>query len=266
MRAFLVIVILAFGMSLAQASPATSALRDTSEWIVKRFGPGAAGKTVDEVAVATARVVARHGDEALPLLRTMGHAGFKALEEAGESAPSVLKLFARRGEDAVWIISQPRKLAIFLKHGDSAADALLKHPGIADDLLARFGNRAVAPLNALERSGAQRLAMAAQEGVFEKTAQSGALLDVIGKHGQRALDFIWNNKGKLAVAAVLGTFVADPEPYLTGARQLVGDSILRPLLGAINWNPIAYGGCAVLGAVLTMRWWKRSRRERVGAR
>jgi hypothetical protein len=47
------------------------------------------------------------------------------------------------------------------------------------------------------------------------------LLAVIERHGDRALSFIWRNKGALAVATVLGTFLADLEAFLGGGRELI---------------------------------------------
>ena len=190
---------------------------------------------------ATAKAVAKHGDDALPLLRNSGHAGFSALKEAGESAPDVIKLYARKGDEAIWVISEPKKLAIFIKHGDSAADALLKHPGIADNLIGRYGDDAVGALNGISRQSAQRLNMLAEDGVLSATQRSGELLPLIRKYGDEAMDFIWKNKGSLAVASVLATFFADPQAYISGAKELIVDPILGPIARGTNWTLILSG-------------------------
>lgn len=258
----LVFAVLLSGSHLAQAGPVSAGARETAQWIVKKFGPGRVGKTVDEIALATGRTVEKHGDEALPLLRATGHAGFDALESAGKQAPDVIKLFARRGDEAVWVISQPKKLTIFLRHGDNAADALLKHPGIADDLIERFGSKALAPLQRLEKTGAQQMAMAAKEGVFEKTARSTELLDVIGKYGDRAMEFIWKNKGPLAVGATLAAFLHDPEPFIQGAKDLVV-GVVTPIGTEIakrtNWTPVMIVGIVAVVSLLALRLWRRRR-------
>jgi hypothetical protein len=36
------------------------------------------------------------------------------------------------------------------------------------------------------------------------------------------MDFVWRHKGALAVATVLGTFLADPGAFLGGGRELIG--------------------------------------------
>ena len=219
----LIITIFIFLTSIqaSVAGPASSAVRETAEFIVSKFGRGAAGQSVEEVTAATAKAIATHGDSALPLLRKTGHAGFTALDQAGDKAPDVIKLFSRRGDEAIWVISEPKKLAIFIKHGDSAADALLKHPGIADGLIGRYGDNAVGALNTVTRQSAQRLSMAADDGLLSATARSPELLTVVRKYGDEAMDFIWKNKGSLAVASVLATFLADPQSYISGAKELM---------------------------------------------
>ena len=231
--------------AVSSAGQVSWAIREASEFIVGKFGKGAAGQTVEEVTEAAAKAVAKHGDEALPLLRNSGHAGFIALKEAGESAPDVIKLYARRGDEALWVISEPKKLAIFIRHGDGAADALLKHPGIADSLIGRYGDNAVGALNVISRQNAQRLNMLANDGMLSATNRSGELLPVIRTYGDEAMDFIWKNKGALAVASVLATFIADPQAYISGAKELIVDPILVPMAKGTNWTLILGGALAV---------------------
>jgi len=225
----------------ASAGSTSTAIRETAEFIISKFGRGVAGQSIEEVTEATARAVAKHGNDALPLLRKSGHAGFTALDQAGAKAPEVIKLFARRGDEAIWVISEPRKLAIFIKHGDAAADALLKHPGIADNLIGRFGGDAIGAVNSVSRQSAQRLSMVADDGLLTVTARSSELLPVVRKYGDEAMDFIWKNKGPLAVASALTTFLADPQAYISGAKELIIDPIIAPIAKGINWTLIILG-------------------------
>jgi hypothetical protein len=223
------------------AGPASTAFRETAEFILTNFGKGAAGQTVEEVSEATAVIVAKHGDEALPLLRNSGHAGFAALKEAGDNAPDIIKLYARKGDEAIWVISEPKKLAIFIKHGDSAADALLKHPGIADSLIERYGNEAVGALNKVSRQNAQRLSMIADDGLLSATPRSQELISVIRQYGDEAMDFIWKNKASLAVAAALGRFLADPQAFISGVKELIVSPLVEPIARSTNWTFIIAG-------------------------
>jgi hypothetical protein len=243
----------------------TSAARETAEVILKKFGRGVAGETVEEVSKTTAKALARYGDSAAPFLKQTGHDGLRVLKEAGEQAPDIIKLHARAGDNALWIISRPKNLAIFLKHGDNAADALIKHGGIARTLIGKYGDDGARAMTAISRQNAQRLSIATSKGLLTKTSRSQELLGVISKHGDAAMDFVWRNKGALATTAVLGTFLADPETYIKGAKTLVVDPVLAPMARNTNWTlivslvlAIAFGPF-ILSQVLKMRAsWKIS--------
>ena len=255
---FVAALLIAF-MSPAIAGFAGTAIRESAEFILAKFGKGVAGQTIEEVTETTSKVVAKHGDQVLPLLRNSGHVGFTALKEAGENAPKVVKLYARKGDEAIWVISEPKRLAIFIKHGDSAADALIKHPGIADSLIGRFGDDAVGALHSVSRQSAQRLSMVAEDGLLNATPRSKELLPVIGRYGDDAMDFVWKNKGPLAVTAVLGTFLADPQTYISGAKELVISPVVEPIVRNTNWTLIIAGVLAVVFFPFIARSFVRAR-------
>ena len=99
--ALVLLLVVILGQSVpVDAGVATSAIRETSEFILKKFGKGVAGETAEQIASKTTKVLAKHGDECLPLLRRSGHAGFQALEEAGDAAtlkaPACAKQFRTR--------------------------------------------------------------------------------------------------------------------------------------------------------------------------
>ena len=252
-----VLVMMTLGITFApvpvEAGPTSTAIREAAEYVLKKFGRGSAGSTVDELAENTAKVVAKHGDEALPFIRSSGHAGFNALAEAGQQAPDVIRLHVRKGDEALWIVSEPKKLAIFLRHGDSAADALLRHPGIADDLIERFGLPAAGALNSVSRPAAQRMGTAATEGLFSATPRSSELFSVIARSGDGAMEFIWRNKGALTVAAVLGSFLNDPEQYFRGARTLIVDPVVHPVVTSVNWTLVLLFAMVLAFLVLAIR-------------
>lgn len=271
--ASLAIFAAAIAPSSAYASPASASIKSAAEAIFKRFGPGVAGKTAAEVTEQTGKAVAKYGDDALPLLRETGHRGFTALDEGGAKAPDVIKLYKRKGSEAVWIISEPRKLAIFVKHGDSAAEALLKHPGIAEALIERHGSSAAGALNRVGRDKAQLLGMAERDGVFSATSRSPELLGVVERYGDPAMEFVWQHKGALTVTAALGAFLIDPKPFLDGIQDItkvVAESAVRPIAEApgkfaveaakrTDWTAVGVSTVVVLG-ILGGGWlWSRRR-------
>ena len=243
----------------AGAGPTSAALRETADYILSKFGRGVAGQTAQEVENTTAQVVARYGDDVLPLVKATGHQGFAALEQAAVQAPDVIKLYARKGDEAVWLISEPKKLTIFLKHGDAAADALIKHPGLADDLIEQFGGGAAAALNNVSKQSAQRLGIVAEGGLLAANPRSSELLSVVSRYGDAAMDFIWKNKGALAVTAALGTFLADPQSYISGVKQLIVDPVIAPIVGNTNWTLIIASVLAVVFLPFIARSFVRAR-------
>ena len=244
LRRLLALLLFAIGIStmpeVATALPVATTAREIAESIFEKFGRGAAEQTVEQVSEKVARALALHGDDVKPFLRNSGHDGLKALEAAGNKAPEVIKLYRRKGNEAIWIISEPRRLTIFLKHGDSAADALIKHPGLAENLIDRYGSNAAGALTSVSRQNAQRLVRVADDGLLDASKRSSELLPMIRKYGDPAMDFVWKNKGALAVLSVLGTFLADPQAYLTGAKELI-----TPISSVTNWT-LLLGGLLVV--------------------
>lgn len=185
--------------------------------------------------------------------------GYKAYEDYSIEVESMALLLDAKSKanEAV----EKRASAIFIKHGDSAAEALIKHPNLADGLIERFGGDAATALTAISRPNAQRLGMIANEGLLSATARSPELLPVIRQYGDSAMEFIWNNKGALAVATVLGTFLADPKPYISGVSELV-----VPLLSSINWTLIVTGIFALLFLPFIARSVAKTRKVFVNAK
>lgn len=244
-KSFMAASLLTFSLAsqIACAGLISPVAREVEEFGVKKLA-STASKSLPEVTEQSARAVAKYGEEARPLVKATGSTGVNALEQAGPKAPEVIKLYARKGDEAVWVISENRRLAIFLKHGDSAADALIKHPGIADSLVSRFGANAAGALNSVSRQNAQRLL--ANEGVLSATPRSAELLLVIKKYGDPAMEFIWRNKGALVGVTVLAKFLNDPQPFIQGLKELVIDPVVKPIVGSVNWTLIFSVGLLII--------------------
>ena len=62
--------------------------------------------------------------------------------------------------------------------------------------------------------------MMVNDGSLAASGKAPELLQVIGRYGDRGAEFVWKNKGALAVGAVALAFVTDPEPFIIGTREL----------------------------------------------
>ena len=75
----------------------------------------------------------------------------------------------------------------------------------------------------------------AKGGELASLGRTPELLEVVARHGDRAMDFIWRHKGVLAGGAALTAFLANPEPFLSGTSELVGtvaESTVKPAVVA----------------------------------
>jgi hypothetical protein len=126
------------------------------------------------------------------------------------------------------------------KEGDAAAIAILKHGTVGEQLIGQFGKDSAEALARVAPQNGRRLAMLAAQGQLEP-----GLMDVIARHGDQACEFIWRNKGALAVGTTLTAFVANPEPFINGTEKLaatVADAAVKPIAVGVaentNWTVI----------------------------
>lgn len=246
----------------ARAVVPTKVVTETMEFLVKRYGDDVLREGTETVAEQVSKVAAKYGDEGLDAVRKVGPRGMKVIQEAGENGLGAVKLINRYGDDAVWVISKPKSMAIFVKYGDDGAKALIKHKGIAEEVIEANGTSAVRALNAVGTREARQIAMLQKDGIIKAGEQGDKLLDVITSYGDKAMAFIWRNKGALTVTAVLGTFVADPEPYINGTVKLVG-APLEAAAKNTQWTVLGVAGIAALGAVAAWKAWLRRPRSSV---
>ncbi|MGE3316254.1 MAG: hypothetical protein AB7O26_14145 [Planctomycetaceae bacterium] len=215
-----------------QAGAKSEAAREAAEFMVRKFASETAKEGAETLAVRLETLAARHGDDVFAVAKNAGPRAIHAIEQAGDDAATAMKLLSRYGDDALSIASQPKSLAMVSRFGDDAAEALVRHPGVAESTIEAFGKPAATALKGLNGQNARRLAMMAEEQSLLRMSRGGELLGVIGKYGDNAMEFVWRNKGKLAVSAALVAFLNDPEPFITGTRDLasvLGESIGQPI-------------------------------------
>ena len=230
--------------------------KEAIEQLWKRFGKGALGESAEQFGRNLDDLVAKHGDECLSLLGKGGHDAFRALNEVGEEgAGKLVRLFRNKGDDAWPIINSTSKRNLFLAHGDEAAEALIKHPGIADDLLSEVGPQTASTIAKLSKGEAQLLHKMHKSGDLGKilgaapdAATSQKFWQALSTHGDDALNYAWKNKKTLAVAATLVAFVTNPEAFI-GDGGLV-DIVLGPV---INWFAPIIAALAAIWLVLKLR-------------
>lgn len=214
---------------------------------------------------------ARYGEkETIEAARRVGPQMFRIVEEAGEQGPAAIRLLARNGDEAIWIASRKKSLSLFARHGDEAADAMIKHKEIAEGLIDGFGAPAANALRAVDGQNARRLAMMHEAGELARLGRAGELLNTVGRYGDNAMNWIWRNKGALATATVLAAFLNDPQPFIDGTvevAEVAGQTLIRPvatemsrgIAGRMNWTLLGVATLGAGGLWISLRMLRRKR-------
>lgn len=210
----------------APAGVTTKVAAEAAEAVLKKFGAKAVGEGAEALTRRIEKLALKYGDDAVAAVRHAGPRAFRAADEAGPHAGAALRAIARHGDDGVaFVAAHPKALAVVAKHGDDAAAALVKHHGLIHGVIETGGEPAVRALAAVGPQAGRRLVMLHEGGELAAIGRTPEVLAVIARYGDAAADFVWRHKGALAAAAVVGTFLADPEPYLSGAKELTAEVV-----------------------------------------
>lgn len=240
MKTLLTTTLVALGFlttaTAAQAQGRARAAREAAEVLFERFG-AKAGRSVPELTARIEGLAARYGDETILAVRKGGPSALGLVEAAGVDGAKAVRVLAVHGEQgASRVLSRPTAMKQFLQHGDEAANVLVRHPGVAEPLLEKGGAQAVKALGSIDPRNGRRLAML-MEGEMANAGRHPELLGVVAKHGDGAVNFLWQNKGTLAGGAALAAFLADPEPFLSGTRDIAsvaGETVVKPVVGGVT--------------------------------
>jgi hypothetical protein len=239
----------------AHAGGMTKGLREVLEYVGKKFGRDVAEEGVERVSVRMTRLAAKHGDEVVSkAFRRVGPRAGRIVEEAGDQGGLALRLLARHGDEAIPLVGRAGALNMVARFGDDAAVALLKHGTVGEKFVTQFAKEGAEALAKVTPQNGRRLAMLAAEGQMKPE-----LMQVITHYGDQACEFIWKNKGALAIGTAFTAFVASPGAFLDGTQKLtatVADAAVRPLAEApkavaveaaknANWTVLGALGMAI---------------------
>lgn len=235
--------------------------RELVEQLSRKFAKEVADEGADKLTSRVTSVLAKVGDEGSEAISKVGPRAVRLIEEAGEDSVKTAKLLAKYGDEAVWAVDDPARRALITKFGDDAGEALVRHGSIAEKVLVQTGEPAVAALKSLSAQNGRRLAMLSEETATQGLAKNPDLLAVVGKFGDRGMDFVWRNKGALAAGTALAVFVANPEPFLDGTMDLAeiaASQVAKPLVEQIGlrtqWTPVLMTIAAIVGLLVWYKW------------
>ena len=229
MKTVILALVIALNSVPAQAGLVSRGVREVVEFAAKRFGREVAEEGVERLTSRVASLAAKHGDEVVSAaIRKVGPKAGRLASEAGEHSDVALRLLTRHGDQAVGLVQRKGSLQLISRFGDDGAEALLRHGMVGEKVIGQFAEGGAKALAKVSPQNGRRLVMLADEGLMKPQ-----LMDIVSRHGERACEFIWEQKAPLAVAATMAAFIANPEPFLDGTVRLsevVADAAVRPLV------------------------------------
>jgi hypothetical protein len=209
------------------------AAREAAEQALRLLGRESIRQGQEAVARRLERLAVRYGDDVFMAATKAGPEAVRLIESAGAHGDVAARLLGRYGDRAGWVAGKPARLALIVRHGDQAALALVRHRTLAESVIEEFGSIGAQALTSIGPRNARRMGILLADGTLKQTGRTGEVLGVIGRFGDRAMGFVWRHKGALTVGTVLTAFLADPEPFLHGARDfgsVAAGTIVRPVV------------------------------------
>ncbi len=253
--------------SFAQGKAALA--RELVEFVTRRFSKEVAEEGSDVLTRKVESLLVKYGDEVAEAVRRVGPRSIKLLDDAAaEGAQQSARLLAKHGDDAVWVVGNQSRRLIASKFGDDAAEAMIKHGEIAEPVLELAGKSAASALRNISTKNGRQMKMMMDEGELVKIGRTSELMNVVAKYGDNAMEFVWKNKGALLVGTALAAFLANPEPFINGTKDLAAVATkvaIEPLAKEIgsrtNWTVTIFAlASACLTYLAFKQWIRRSRR------
>jgi hypothetical protein len=251
-----------FGQSKAKLAS------ELMEFLSRRFGKEVAEEGTEVLTRKVESFLIKYGDDGAEALRKVGPRSIQLLDNAANEGTQSARWLAKYGDEAVWVVGDKGRRTLAAKIGDEAAEAMIKHGEIAEPVLGLAGKSAANALRVVSEQNGRRIAMMAEQGELAKIGRPTELLDVIGKFGDKGMDFVWKNKGTLMLGTGLAAFLVDPEPFIAGTRDLADvaakaaiEPIAKEIGSKTNWTITIIALSLSLMAFMFVKQWIHRRQR-----
>jgi len=256
----------------AQGQGKLGLAKELVESLGLRFSKEVAEEGAELLTRKVETFLVKYGDDGAEALRKVGPQAIQLADDAAADGIQATRWLAKFGDDATSMVRSESRRSLATQLGDEAAEAMIKHGEIAEPILEMAGKPAANALRVVSEQNARRISMMNNAGELEKIGRTSELMETIGKYGDKGMEFVWKNKGALAISGALVAFLADPEPFIEGTRELANvaaQSAFEPIAKEIgkktNWTVtiITVALCAL--GYFSFKTWIRQRIKR-GAR
>ncbi len=256
-----VVVAMAISAAPANAGVASKAMQEALEFASKKFGKEVAAEGAARLSVRMVRLAEKHGDAIVAaVLKKVGPRAGRVVSDAGEHGGLALRLLAKHGDDALPLVARTTALNTVARYGDNAASALLKHGAVGEKVVEEFATKGVDALLKVTPRNGRRLAMLAADGQLKPelltviTQYGDRACDFIWKNkgaltvGATLATFVANPSEFLDGTQKLTATVA--EAAIKPLAEVPG-AVAREAAKRINWNVFVVIGMVVLGVALS---------------
>lgn len=211
--------------------------REIAEAIAEQAGRKGSRRFIDRTTRELTELSARYGDDALVAVDRHGVAALRVLKNAGDDAGAFLpRAINRYGTDAVRLAETTAGRQILREGNELAIRAVARHSDAVIPVIRETGDVGARALNNVNAANGRRLAQMHRDRTFNAQDFEG-LLEVIGRYGDSACDWIWRNKKALLLVGGAAAFVSNPKPYIDGTADLAKDvagQVVSGVLGVVK--------------------------------
>lgn len=244
------------------ATTSGKALRELAEVLVKQGGKEATDESIEAMTKQVAKMVARYGADAVPVMERYGVSAYRLLNDLPEGDGKLLVKSVRTyGDDAIRVAQTSAGREVLFSGSDAAIRAVIKYSDEAIPMIRKYGDDCARVLNNLPPQQGRRLIQLENEKLFD-AAQFDQFVGVVGRYGERGMEYIWRNKKLLLAAGAFALFANDPEVYINGIRDLakdLGNITLGPIVKNVNWN--LWVGVLMVAASIRLLWRKPGKKR-----
>lgn len=143
-------------------------LQESLEYAGKKFAREIAEEGFEKLTSKVTRLAAKHGDDLVSAaVRKVGPRASHVVTETMEHGDVALRLLAQHGDEALPLLGKAATLKTVASYGDDAAKALIKHGSVGEQFIGQFANEGVQALAKVTPQNGRRLAMLAGEGTLK---------------------------------------------------------------------------------------------------
>ncbi|MGH7134683.1 MAG: hypothetical protein ACREHD_03025 [Pirellulales bacterium] len=94
------------------AGVTSKAAREAAEFVLRKFGKEAEEQGLQTLSKKIESLGLKYGDDAVTAVKKVGPRTFRCVDEAGENGLQAVKLMAKHGDDAFWVVAKKNRLAL----------------------------------------------------------------------------------------------------------------------------------------------------------